>query len=240
LIALEICINADELQLLDHNITAALTGGASRIELCADMRQQGMTPSVQAIQIARRCFASKAGLLVMVRFSPDDQIQHQAGLSAMQRAIAQAADAGADGVVLGLLTAQRSLDSARLTLLVEQAKKLGLQVTFHRAFDAIADQNLALEQLINTGVDRVLSAGTLWGSNQGVLQGLNRLQQLKVQAAGRIELVAGGGINQDNLNQVCQSLKPAGNHWSVHSYSAVLTQGKVDPNKVASLVRLCQ
>ncbi len=236
---LEICINADDPQL-ETNVAAALEGGASRIELCADMQQQGMTPTVQAMQKARRAFASQPGLLVMVRFRADDQIHSKAELNVMQQAIAQAADAGANGVVLGLLNNQRQLDLSALDLLVHQAKSLGLQLTFHRAFDAIHDQRQALEQLINAGFDRVLSAGTLWGSDLGVMHGLDRLQQLKIQAAGRIELVVGGGIHPDNLATVVDRLKPAGKLWSVHSYSAVFSQGKVDPQKVAAMVRLCQ
>jgi copper homeostasis protein len=237
---LEICINADDLQQLEANVAAALQGGASRIELCADMQQQGMTPAVEAMQKARRAFADRPGLLVMVRFRSDDQLQAKAELAAMQQAISQAADAGADGVVLGLLTTQRGLDLPSLELLVSQAKRQALQVTFHRAFDAIHDQSQALNQLIDLGVDRVLSAGTLWGSDLGVTHGLNRLQQLKIQAAGRIELVVGGGVQLDNLTTVVDSLKPAGTLWSVHSYSAVLSQGRVDPQKVAAMVRLCQ
>ncbi len=236
---LEICINADAAEL-EANVAAALQGGAHRIELCADMQQQGMTPTVLAMHKARRAFASQPGLLVMVRFRSDDQIQTESDLAAMQQAIAQAADAGANGVVLGLLTAQRQLDLTRLELLVNQAKRLGLQVTFHRAFDAIHDQYQALDQLVNAGVDRVLSAGTLWGSEFGVMHGLDRLQQLKIHAAGRIELVAGGGIHPGNLATVVERLKPAGKLWSVHSYSAVFSQGKVDPLKVAAMARLCQ
>ncbi len=237
---LEICINADDLQQLDTNVDAALQGGASRIELCADMQQQGMTPTVLAMQKARQAFATVPGLLVMVRFRSDDQIQTKPELAAMQQAISQAADSGANGVVFGLLNAQRCLDLTSLELLVSLAKKLGLQVTFHRAFDAIADQQQALDQLIDVGVDRVLSAGTLWGSDLGVMHGLERLQQLKIQAAGRIELVVGGGINLGNLAKVVDSLKPADKFWSVHSYSAVLSQGRVDPQKVAAMVRLCR
>lgn len=236
---LEICINADDLHSLEANVAAALQGGASRIELCADMQQQGMTPTVLAMQKARQAFATAPGLLVMVRFRSDDQIQTKPELAAMQQAISQAADSGANGVVFGLLNAQRCLDLTSLELLVSLAKKLGLQVTFHRAFDAIADQQQALDQLIDVGVDRVLSAGTLWGSDLGVMHGLERLQQLKIQAAGRIELVVGGGINLGNLAKVVDSLKPADKFWSVHSYSAVLSQGRVDPQKVAAMLRLC-
>jgi copper homeostasis protein len=237
---LEICINADDLPQLEANVAAALQGGACRIELCADMQQQGMTPSLIAMQKARRAFAATPGLLVMVRFRSDDQVQTKAELAAMQQAISQAADAGANGVVLGLLNTQRCLDLPALELLVNQAKRLGLQVTFHRAFDAIHDQSQALNQLIDLGVDRVLSAGTLWGSDLGVMHGLDRLQQLKIQAAGRIELVVGGGVSLDNLAKIVDSLKPAGKLWSVHSYSAVFSQGRVDPQKVAAMVRLCQ
>lgn len=236
---LEICINADDPQL-EANVTAALLGGASRIELCAAMQHQGMTPSFAAMQQARSAFAGQPGLLVMVRFRTDDQIQTEADLAAMQQAIVQAADAGADGVVLGLVTRQRQLDLPVLKLLVAQAKQRGLQLTFHRAFDALADQQLGLEQLIDLGFDRVLSAGTLWGSDLGVMHGLDRLLQLKIQAAGRIELVVGGGVSLDNLATVSHKLKAAGRLWSVHSYSAVFSQGKVDQDKVAALVRLCQ
>lgn len=236
---LEICINADDPQL-EANVTAALLGGASRIELCAAMQHQGMTPDFTAMQQARSAFAGQPGLLVMVRFRTDDQIQTEADLTAMQQAIAQAADAGADGVVFGLLTRQRQLDLPALKLLVGQAKQRGLQLTFHRAFDALADQQLGLEQLIDLGFDRVLSAGTLWGSDLGVMHGLDRLLQLKIQAAGRIELVVGGGVSLDNLATVSHCLKPAGQLWSVHSYSAVFSQGKVDQDKVAALVRLCR
>lgn len=240
MIPVEICINADDLQQLEANVTAVHNGGGSRIELCGDMQQQGMTPSLIAIQKARQAFASTAGLLVMVRQRSDDQIHSQHELTTMQQSIALAADAGADGVVLGLVNGQRQLDLPHLESVISQAKRLGLQVTFHRVFDAIADQTQALSQLIELGVDRVLSAGTLWGSDLGVMDGLDRLQQLKVQAAGRIELVVGGGITPDNLASVVDQLTPAGKLWSVHSYSAVLSQGRVDRQKVAAMVRLCR
>jgi copper homeostasis protein len=89
---LEICINADDLQQLEANVAAAWQGGASRIELCADMQQQGMTPGLVAMQKARRAFADRPGLLVMVRYRSDDQLQTKAELVAMQQAISQAAD----------------------------------------------------------------------------------------------------------------------------------------------------
>jgi len=237
---LEICINADDLHSLEANVAAALQGGASRIELCADMQQQGMTPTVLAMQIARQAFADRAGLLVMVRFRPDDQLQTPAELTAMQHAISQAADSGANGVVLGLLNPARCLDLPALDFLATHAKKLALQLTFHRAFDAVIDQQQALQQLIELGFDRVLSAGTLWGSNLGVMHGLETLKHLKVQADGRIELVVGGGVHLTNLPEIVHSLQPADQHWSVHSYSAVLSQGRVDPQKVAAMVRLCR
>lgn len=237
---LEICINADDVQQLEANVDAALQGGAGRIELCADMQQQGMTPTLLAMTKARQAFADRAGLLVMVRCNPDDQLQTQADLTAMQHAISQAAEAGANGVVLGLLNTERCLDLPALEFLASHAKKLALQLTFHRAFDAVIDQQQALQQLIELGFDRVLSAGTVWGSNLGVMHGLESLQRLKTQAAGRIELVVGGGVQLSNLPMIVASLKPADPHWSVHSYSAVLSQGRVDPQKVAAMVRLCR
>lgn len=237
---LEVCINADDLMHLGEDVRAARLGGAVRIELCGQMQHDGLTPSSDAMQIARDAFADVPGMLVMIRprggdfcYSPDE-------LERMRESIYLAAEQGADGVVLGILNRQAELDMASTKPLVELAKKLSLQVTFHRAFDAIANPKLALEQLIELGISRVLSAGTPWGSGQGALQGLPVLSALLEQAAGRIELVVGGGIHTAVLDSLLPVLQNKAQAWSVHSYSALLDKGRVNQSWVADMVARCQ
>ncbi|WP_337879912.1 copper homeostasis protein CutC [Rheinheimera sp.] len=239
-IPLEACINADDLSALAGDLQAVLAGGARRIELCGVMEQDGLTPSLAAMTIARHSLADLPGLLVMIRPRGGDFCYSAAELLQMQRSIELAAQAGADGVVLGLLTEQGQLDISRLKPLLAQSQAAGLQVTFHRAFDALPDPLVALEQLVDLGVQRILTAGTAWGSGLGILHGVPLVQQLLQQAAGRVELVLGGGVNQQNLPQLLPALQSWRQGFSIHSYSALLTQGRVDPDKVRQLTQWCR
>ncbi|ALS99784.1 copper homeostasis protein CutC [Lacimicrobium alkaliphilum] len=245
MIEVEICLDADDLTLLRQNVLAAKAGGARRIELCADMAQQGLTPDMQAMETACGIFAQPAGVVVMVRPRAGDFCYDQNELAQMQRSIQQAADCGAGGVVLGCLTASAEVDRAALQTLTEQAHQLGLKVTFHRAFDAVADPDRALECLLQCGVDRLLSAGTPWGSRQAVVSGLGQLHRLMERAKGRIELVVGGGVNSTNVPEILSTLPLHTGPLSVHSYSSVSDitgagQARVNTDKVRQLVQACQ
>ncbi|MEM7735795.1 MAG: copper homeostasis protein CutC [Deinococcota bacterium] len=219
LIPLEVCIDAATATQAAH---AAYNGGAARIELCGQMSFDGLTPSLEAIEQARQAFA-RPGLMVMIRpragnFTYTNHEQQQ-----MLKSITDAHTAGADGVVLGVL--QGDVVNVEATqALTQHAKSLGLSVTFHRAFDAVSDRVNALEQLIELGVDRVLSSGTAWGSGEPATEGLSVLQDLLAQAAGRIEVVVGGGIWQGNLEPILTALDGYDN-MSIHVYSGVQEDG---------------
>ncbi|MDX3774210.1 copper homeostasis protein CutC [Chromatiaceae bacterium AAb-1] len=238
MIALEACINADDVTQLAAGVEAAAQGGAARIELCAAMADEGLTPALPAIMAARQAF-SPAGLLVMIRPRAGDFCYSQTEFQQMQSSIAMAADAGADGVVLGMLNERQLLDLPRLRQLMQQCRRLQLQVSFHRAFDVLANPYPALEQLIDLGVKRLLTSGIPWGSEQGVLQGLPQLRQYQQRAAGRIELVIGGGVQLQNLPPILAQLQSFNNMFSIHCYSALLCQGRVDVNNVRRITRLC-
>lgn len=240
MITLEACINADDLHALPGDLHAAVAGGARRVELCGAMDQDGLTPSPAALAIARQALTNLPGLLVMIRPRGGDFCYSAADVLQMQRSIELAAQAGADGVVFGLLTDQGQLDLTRLKPLVAQSQAAGLQLTFHRAFDAVSNPLAALDQLTELGVQRILTAGTAWGSGLGILDGLPLVQQLLQQAAGRVELVLGGGLNQQNLPQLLPALQSWRQGFSIHSYSALLSQGRVDPDKVNQLVHWCR
>jgi copper homeostasis protein len=174
--------------------------------------------------------------MVMIRPHAGDFVYGPAEIARMQRQIAMAAQAGADGVVLGLLQGRDGrVDDVALAALLAESRSRSLKVTFHRAFDATPDPYAALETLIALGVDRILTSGSPWGSGEGALAGLPTLQRLVDQAAGRIEIVIGGGVTLANAKSIGAALPP-GARIAFHAYSSVLRHARVS----AAAVRMLQ
>ena len=151
--------------------------GVTRIELCAAPFEGGTTPSAGLIRYARSLPGLR--LSVMIRPRGGDFCYTDAETALMAEEIRFARACGADGVVLGVLTPDGEVDETRTAQLVREAE--GMEVTFHRAFDMTRDPRQALEAVIRTGCRRVLTSGAL-----------------AAQAAGRIEIMAGSGVNPSN------------------------------------------
>ena len=135
MITVEICINTDAVQSVSASVAAAAAGGAATLELCAAMDVDGLTPSPAAVRAARRAFPAP-GVMVMIRPRSGDFVFSQEKVNMMLRQIDEAADAGADGVVVGVLRPDdHTVDEAALARLVAAAQRHGLITTFHRAFD---------------------------------------------------------------------------------------------------------
>jgi len=117
-------------------------------------------------------------------------------METMLRDIALAKSQGAQGIVSGALDGNGKIDGDNLRALVKEAKPL--PVTFHRAFDFAPNHAESLDQLIEAGVARVLTSG---GANTA-LEGASRISALVRQARGRIRIVAGGGIRDNNVREV--------------------------------------
>jgi copper homeostasis protein len=218
-IALEICIDA----AFAHQASqAAYEGGASRIELCSQMNLDGLTPSIQEIELARKAFP-KPGLMVMIRPRAGDFVYSSSEIKQMLQSIKDSKDAGANGVVLGVLK-NHQINTAVTRELVELAQSLELSVTFHRAFDAIKDRPRALEELIDLGVERVLTSGTAWKSKLGVLKGLDIINSLLRQADNQIEIILAGDINAGNISAILQGLEPR-YKFSIHAHSGAQEKG---------------
>ncbi|WP_025762643.1 copper homeostasis protein CutC [Dyadobacter tibetensis] len=183
--SLESCINAQE-------------GGASRIELCAGLGEGGTTPSAGLIELVRQHI--QIPIYVMIRPRGGDFVYDVFEEEIMRRDIALAKKLGADGVVLGLLMPDGQVDIARTKALVEYASPM--KVTFHRAFDLTPDPLKALEAVISTGAERILTSGL----HATAALGIDVLSQLAKVSAGRIEIMAGAGVNAENALQ----LKDAG------------------------------
>jgi copper homeostasis protein len=187
---IEICIDA-----VDSAI-AAQNGGAQRVELCSNLLEGGVTPSAGLITIVRKKIS--IGLQVIIRPRGGDFCYNNDEFQTMKQDIVTAKSCGADGIVIGLLNEDGSIDIARTKELIELSAPL--PVTFHRAFDVATDLPKALEDVITTGAKRVLTSG----GQPSALEGAETLAQLVRQSAGRIIILAAGSIKGSNARQIVE------------------------------------
>ncbi len=202
-ITFEICVDSVEGAL------AAQTGGAQRIELCANLLEGGTTPSSGTIALARHHL--QIGLQVIIRPRGGDFCYSEIEFAVMRYEVEAAKHLGADGIVIGLLNPDGTVDKTRSAELIALARPLN--VTFHRAFDMTCDPHQALEDLIDLGVDRVLTSG----QESSALEGLDLITALVQQAKGRISVMPGGGINARNLSKIVAQSGVGELHMSVRS-----------------------
>ena len=184
-------------------------GGADRVELCDNLLEGGTTPSAGSIKVARR--ALKIGLQVIIRPRGGDFLYDDTEMKVMREDIRMAKDLGADGVVIGCLTAEGDIDQDRTRELIELARPMN--VTFHRAFDMCRDARKGLEELIALGANRVLTSG----QESTCLEGLELLAALQKQAAGRIIVMPGGGITPRNIQKIVAATGVSEVHLSARS-----------------------
>lgn len=180
MVILEACVETLE------DARGAEAGGASRVELCANLAEDGTTAD-EAL-LAETVAALTIPVFAMVRPRAGSFVYTSGELAAMETQVARARTLGARGIVTGALTSSSAIDGAAMRLLIAAAGPLPL--TFHRAFDRIADRSAALETLVDLGVSRVLTSGAA----ATALDGAAEIRRLVDQAAGRIAIVAGGGV----------------------------------------------
>jgi copper homeostasis protein len=173
---------------------AAAAGGADRIELAPELTVGGLTPSDELTKSVVDHVDSP--IFAMVRPRAGDFIYSAREIAEMCGTIEKLRALGVHGVVTGALASSRAIDLDATAALVAVAADLPL--TFHRAFDRAADLSLALEQLVDLGVARVLTSG----GAPTALEGSARLRALVEQSAGRIAVLAGGGIRESNVRDV--------------------------------------
>jgi copper homeostasis protein len=232
-VPVEICVDCSEVNAATASILAALEGGASRVELCAEMSRGGLTPGPEYCRIARQLFGERRGVLAMIRPHAEGFRSAPFVVGRMCESIERLAAAGADGVVFGPLDANGAVDTDALGRLSATARELGVTTTFHRAFDALADPMASIPLLVDHGIARVLTTGTPWGSGKGIAEGLEQVRRVIAAAAGRIEVVCAGRIGPGCAGVLRPLL--GGENLSVHSYSGVLRGGRVDAQLVREL-----
>ncbi len=169
---------------------AAQSGGAGRIELCADLADGGTTPSHGIIATVTEQL--EIPVVVLVRPRGGGFVYSAEECVIMRREVQHARALGARGVAVGALTANGDVDTFTLETLREAARDM--DVTFHRAFDVCRDPAAALETLVQLGYTRVLSSG----QRATAVEGKDLLAELVRQAAGKIVIMAGGGVDETN------------------------------------------
>jgi copper homeostasis protein len=147
-------------------------------------------------------------LHVIIRPRGGDFLYDADEFSVMEADIDAAKEEGADGVVIGLVNADGTIDASRTEKLIRRARPLA--VTFHRAFDMTPDPFAALDRLISLGVERVLTSG----QEATVLEGLPLLEELTRRAGDRIVVMPGGGITPRNVARIAATLRPREMHFA--------------------------
>ncbi len=188
------------LEIIAFNIEScrlAEAAGAHRIELCDNPGDGGTTPSYGFIKQARAVLNIQ--LYCMIRPRGGDFFYSDEEFEIMKADVLTAKQLGCDGVVIGLLNKDGSVDIARSKKLVELAYPMG--VTFQRAFDRVNDPFKALEDVIETGCERILTSGLVPSCHDGA----PLIAQLHKQAAGRISIMAGSGLRSSNVLDIAKT-----------------------------------
>ncbi len=225
-IFLEICCGS-----IDDAIQSEI-GGADRVELCSALFLGGLTPSIGTLQEAKRRL--KIPVISMVRPRGGGFCYSDAEFTTMERDAEAAIDAGADGVVFGVLKEDGRIDQRR----TKRIRRIigDRQAVFHRAFDVTPDPFQALEQLIDLGITRVLTSG----QKDTAPEGVDLIAKLVERARKRIEILPGGGIRPYNMRDIVKRTRCRQIHmtaWgkmedrSTHANRAVTFGGALQPRE---------
>lgn len=185
---LEVCVGSVQ------SAIAARDGGAKRVELCSALEIGGVTPSAGLIREVRK--VEGIALHVLIRARGGDFLYDDNEVASMEQDIIVAKECGADGVVIGALTADGDIDKKACQRLMNAAQ--GMTVTFHRAFDMCRNPLQALEDIIQLGCNKVLTSGQATTAQAGI----ELLKTLVQTANGRISIMPGCGVNADNASKI--------------------------------------
>jgi copper homeostasis protein len=187
-IVLEACLDSVTLA------RAAAEGGARRIELCERLDIGGTTPSADLVRAM--VDAVRIPIYPIIRPRGGDFCYSATEIDAMKRDASVMKELGASGIVIGILDARREIDRPRVRDVMDAAN--GLPVGFHLAFEQVPDQIEALETLIELGIERVLTKG----GGRTALDGVAGLRALVERSAGRVGIMAGGSIREQNVAEI--------------------------------------
>ena len=183
----EVCANSYE-----SAINAEL-GGANRIELCKDLHLDGLTPDYDAAK--KTIDKLNIPVFVLIRPREGDFNYSNEEFELMKADIVKFKEMGGKGIVCGILNDNKTIDLKRTKELIELSRPI--EFTFHRAFDKIIDPIKGLEELIEIGVDRVLTSG----QEDSAIKGVKLIEKLIEIAANRITIMPGSGVKSHNIKE---------------------------------------
>ena len=199
---IEICTNSAE------SVEVAVRAGANRIELCAGMPEGGTTPSYGEISLVRELI--ETGMHVIVRPRGGDFLYNERECEVMLRDIEMIKKLGADGIVLGCLTADGKVDVEKMRPLMTAAK--GMSVTFHRAFDMCYNPFEALQAIEELGCERILTSGQKATAEEGISLLKDLISQSK-----KVIIMPGCGVNATNIYRIAEQTGACEFHLSGRS-----------------------
>ncbi|MCV3763882.1 copper homeostasis protein CutC [Companilactobacillus farciminis] len=186
-------------------VPAAVLKGANRIELNDNLAVGGTTPSFGVLQEATKYLQEKSvPVIEMIRPRGGNFVYNDLEIKMMEADLFQAQKLGVDGVAFGALTKDGDLDEDAMEQLV--AASSGMQIVFHMAFDALAEDSKkpAIDWLVDHGVDRILTHGG--PLTTPIDQTLNNIKKYIDYADGRIAILPGGGVNFENCDAIAKEL----------------------------------
>lgn len=197
---LEVCADSTE------SACIAAANGADRLELCSNLVIGGTTPTLALFEEIRKNSHILINVLIRPRFG--DFCYSEKEYEVIKREIRQFVKAGADGIVIGFLKPDGSLDCERMRECVALAE--GKHVTLHRAFDVCRNPYETLEQAVGLSVNTILTSG----QEKDCLTGISCLKELTAAAGNRISIMAGSGVSPDNMPQLHERAKIRHFHMS--------------------------
>jgi copper homeostasis protein len=201
------------LEVIAFNLESCLlaeANGVSRIELCDNQADGGTTPSYGFIKAARQILSIE--LYPIIRPRGGDFLYSDAEFNIIKSDVLLCKELGCDGVVIGLLNADGTVDKERTKILTTIAYPMG--VTFHRAFDRTNDMFEALEDIIECGCERILTSG----QKPTAYDGMNNIKALVQKADNRIIIMPGSGINSNNIVEIAQYTGSTEFHSSARNF----------------------
>lgn len=205
MISLEVCAGSVQSAIEGQK------GGAVRVELCDNLIEGGTTPALSQIEKSRELLHIQ--LNVIIRPRGGDFLYNDLEFELMKMDIHHCGKAKCDGVVIGMLNADGSVDIQRNAELISIARQYEMSITFHRAFDRCRDLFKSLEDIIELGCDRILTSG----GEKTAIEGKNIIKKLIEKSQDKIIIMPGGGITEDNISELVKATNLKEFHGSFRS-----------------------
>lgn len=168
--------------------------GAERVELCDNLAEGGTTPSYGTIKMVVEKLTIPTFVIIRARggdffYTPDE-------LEIMKEDIKMCKTLGVQGVVIGALNPDKTINYTAIQEMVELAKPMA--ITFHKAIDELENPIPEIKKLANLGIDRILSSGT----KDTAIEGKNILNSMIKEAGKNITIVVAGKVTKENLDEI--------------------------------------